>query len=105
MASTGSDEKDILPRLDVTPHPLDLEIIDGDESLELTTQELCRLKRIVDWRILPYISLLYLLSMFWMPLNAHCRILMSRLPRFLGPRGFHLVCTKFDLFQLSVNAR
>ena len=105
MASTGSDEKDGLPRLDVTPHQLDLEIIDGDESQELTTQELCRLKRIVDWRILPYISLLYLLSMFWISLSAHCLIFMPWLPRFLGPRGFHPVCTKSDLFQLSENVR
>lgn len=35
---------------------------DGDASLELTPQEHRRLRRIIDWRILPYFSLLYLLS-------------------------------------------
>lgn len=32
------------------------------ESLELTPAEHLRLRRIIDWRILPYFSLLYLLS-------------------------------------------
>lgn len=41
----------------------------GDESLELTPQEHRRLRRIVDWRILPYLSLLYLLSTSFITLS------------------------------------
>lgn len=39
----------------------DLESVET-EDLELTPAEERRLRRIVDWRILPYLSLLYLLS-------------------------------------------
>lgn len=62
MSSTGSQEK-VSPGVQVVAHPLGPEEASGgDESLKLTPQELRRLKRIVDWRILPYISLIYLLS-------------------------------------------
>ena len=64
MSSPPSIEKDISPGLDFTAPQPHSEIVGGDESLELTPQELHRLKRIVDWRILPYISLLFLLSAF-----------------------------------------
>jgi hypothetical protein len=62
MSTTGSDEKDVSRGLEVKSHQFDSEASGVEESLELTPQELRRLKRIVDWRILPYISLLYLLS-------------------------------------------
>jgi|ERR1700733_12312159 hypothetical protein len=65
MSTAGSEEKGTPSAAEaVIPHQFDLEAKDGGESLELTPQELRRLKRIVDWRILPYISLLYLLSEF-----------------------------------------
>jgi len=65
MSTAGSEEKDTPLAVEVViPHQIELEAKDGDESLELTPQELRRLKRIVNWRILPYISLLYLLSEF-----------------------------------------
>jgi hypothetical protein len=64
MSSHGSTEKDVSSGLDIAPHQPDLETSCEDESLELTPQELSRLKRIVDWRIVPYISLLFFLSAF-----------------------------------------
>jgi len=84
--SNGSEEKEAYS------HQLDTELNIAEESLELTPQELRRLKRIVDWRILPYISLLYLLSAFDDPFECksshfHVRCLISR---FLGPGGLHL---------------
>ena len=60
MSTTGSEEKDV----EFIPRQSDLKVEGGDESLELTPQELRRLRRIVDWRILPYISLISLLSEF-----------------------------------------
>lgn len=44
----------------------------GDDSLELTPAEERRLRRIVDWRILPYCSLLYLLSAYFRPPHSTC---------------------------------
>jgi hypothetical protein len=106
MASTGSDEKDISPGLEVAPHQLDLKINREDESLELTTQELRRLKRIVDWRILPYISLLYLFSAFRdaaQRVLSHSHALVDCVdPRFLGPREFYPGLYEI---QLNSNAR
>lgn len=64
MSSTGSVEKDGKDVSQGTPCQPSLEISSGDESIELTPQELHRLKRIVDWRILPYMSLLFFLSAF-----------------------------------------
>jgi hypothetical protein len=84
MSSTGSKKKDVSPPLEVAPHP---EANGGDESLELTPDELRRLKRIVNWRILPYISLLYLLSVSGG--LAQCVLLHSHaLARFLDSQVF-----------------
>jgi len=60
MSTTGSEEKDV----EIIPRQFDLKVEGVHESLELTPQELRRLRRIVDWRILPYISLISLLSEF-----------------------------------------
>jgi len=60
MSTAGSEEKDV----EIIPRQFDLKVEGGDESLELTPQELRRLRRIVDWRILPYISLISLFSEF-----------------------------------------
>jgi len=89
--SNGSEEKGFSSGLEVYSHQLDPELNSAEESLELTPQELRRLKRIVDWRILPYISLLYLMSAFGDPVECksshfHVGCLISR---FLGPGGFH----------------
>lgn len=64
MSTAGTEEKDVSQGLEVKSYQFDSEASGVEESLELTPQELRRLKRIVDWRILPYISLLYLLSTF-----------------------------------------
>lgn len=92
--SPTSTEKYTSLGLDVMAPQPDPDIRDGDESLELTPQELRRLKRIVHWRILPYISLLYLLSAFgglvqfaWSHLNA---LAAFARPRFLGPSEIYL---------------
>lgn len=78
MTSTGSEEKDTSSAFEVTHHRFDLEI---SESLGLCPQELRRLKRIVDWRIVPYISLLYFLSALVVLFNLKFFIFMLWLDR------------------------
>lgn len=60
---SASSEKEALPGSDVKVNSHDSEADSlRDESLEFTPKEFRRVRRIVDWRILPYLSLLYLLS-------------------------------------------
>lgn len=62
MSSTEHEEKPIGTEGKVD-HRDDSELSSvGDDSLELTPAEERRLRRKIDWRILPYCSLLYLLS-------------------------------------------
>ena len=98
MSTTASEEKGISSSSDVKINAQHTTIIDSEtsgleESLELTPQELRRLKRIVDWRILPYISLLYLLSPFdHLDRRNSSRshgLVGSLTCRFFGPRKFY----------------
>lgn len=93
MSSSASEEKDIdiFPGVEAPPHRLDLRVSGGDESLELTPQELRRLKRIVDWCILLYISLLFLLHHHVESVLFSCSDRLCWLPGFLDLVGFILV--------------
>lgn len=61
MSTKGEEEKVVPSDVKVDGHDSELSSV-GDDSLELTPAEERRLRRKVDWRILPYCSLLYLLS-------------------------------------------
>lgn len=65
--SATDGEKSAIPqdaKIEKRRSDSEFDSVDGSsESLFLTPAEHRRLRRIVDWRILPYLSLLYLLSM------------------------------------------
>lgn len=66
IMSANEGEKSVLPqdvKVEKRRSDSEFDSVDDSESLELTPAEHRRLRRIVDWRILPYLSLLYLLSM------------------------------------------